>query len=123
MLQERSKMHKLVMIIEPIDDWQSFENAWPRFLHLAESMPGVRMESTSRVEHMLYGGCRVGQVHEFYFDSLLDAENAMASPQGQAAGRVLQQITAGHLTIYIADHKEDTITNIQKYQSEGERGD
>jgi uncharacterized protein (TIGR02118 family) len=108
-------MHKLVILIDPPEDWMRFEIAWPDFLRLAESMPGLQREATSRVERMLYGSCIYGQVHELYFDSQAEAEAALASPQGQAAGRVLQQITGGNMTLFLADHKEDDMENIRKY--------
>ena len=109
-------MHKVVILIEELEDWPQFETQWPSFLHLAEAMPGVQQEATSRVEHLLYGSCRVGQVHELFFNSLGEAESAMASPQGLAAGRLLQQITGGRITIFFADHKQDAIANIQKFR-------
>ena len=97
-------MHKLVMIIEPMDDWQEFENTWPEFLRLAEAMPGVRMETACRVEHMLYGGCRVARMYEFFFDNLKGCPEAMSSPQGQTARKnPAGGFTAGRLTIFIAE--------------------
>jgi uncharacterized protein (TIGR02118 family) len=113
-------MHKLVIIIEQQEDWSRFESQWPAFLHLAESMPGINREATSRVERLLFGDCRCGLVHEIFFDSLLEAETALASPEGQAAGRLIQQITGGRMTLFFADHKEDEIANIRKYQQSGE---
>jgi len=112
-------MHKLVILIEQQKDWPQFETQWPAFLHLAESMPGVKREATSRVEHLLYGECRSVMVHEIFFDTLAEAQSALASPEGQAAGRLIHQITGGHMTLFFADHKEDEIANIRKYhQSE-----
>jgi hypothetical protein len=57
-------------------------------------------------------------VHELYFETLEDARNGMASMNGRAAGRLLQQMTGGRMTLFFADHKEDEITNIQKYRSQ-----
>jgi hypothetical protein len=54
-------------------------------------------------------------MHELYFDSLQDLERAMASPQGREAGRLLQQMTSGRLTLFFADHKEDDLKNIRAY--------
>jgi len=42
---------------------------------------------------------------------------AMASPQGQAAGSVLQQLTAGRMTLLVAEHREDSLENIRKQSS------
>lgn len=114
-------MHKLVILIEPMDNWQQFEANWPDFLHLVEDMPGLQQEASCRVERFLYGGCQVMQVHELFFQSFKEAENAMASPKGIAAGELLQQITGGRMTIFIADHKQDNISNIQKHKSAAEQ--
>lgn len=108
-------MYKLVILIERLDDWQAFEENWPEFLHQAERMPGLRSETTGRVERFVFGDIPYAQMHELYFDSLQDLERAMASPQGREAGRLLQQMTAGRLTLFFADHKEDDLKNIRAY--------
>jgi len=110
-------MHKLVILIEPLDDWQAFEDGWPDFLHHAERMPRLRREATSRVDSLIYGQRGVAMIHELYFDSLEDAKRAMTSDDGREAGRILQQITQGKMTLFFADHKEDQIENLLKYQS------
>lgn len=105
-------MHKLVILIEQLEEWQVFESAWPEFLHLVESMPGLQREATSRIDRFLYGDCQISQVHELFFNSLADAEKALASPQGQAAGRLIQNLTGGRMTLFLADHKEDDLAHI-----------
>jgi uncharacterized protein (TIGR02118 family) len=112
-------MHKLVIIIESIENTRAFEDVWPEFLHHAEAMPGLRREATSRVEHFLYGRADVFQMHELFFDSLLAAQQALASPPGRAAGRLLQQMTGGKMTLFFADHKEDTLENIRRFSEPG----
>ncbi len=108
-------MHKLVILFESIDDWEAFEAQWPQFLHLAEEMPGLRRESTSRVERFLYGKPEYTRVHELFFDDLEAAEAAMASAQGSEAGRLLQNMTGGRLNLFLAEYKEDDLENIHKY--------
>lgn len=109
-------MHKLVILISPLADASTFEDRWPEFLHLVETLPGLLKESTSRVERFLYGQLVCSQVHELYFNTLPELEAALASPPGVAAGRLLQQISAGRLTLFIADHREDDLENIRKYR-------
>ena len=109
-------MHKLVILIEPQEDWLRFETEWPAFLHLAEALPGLQREATSRVDAFLYGQSHCHQMHELFFDSLASVENALASPEGQAAGKKLQQITGGRMTLFIAEHKEDNLENIRKFK-------
>jgi len=112
-----NQMYKLVIMIGPLDNWAAFDDAWPQFLHEVESMPGLRREATSRVDSVLYGNAPVAFVHELFFDSLDDARVAMASPQGRAAGKLLQVMTRGQLTLYLADHKEDDLENILKFKA------
>ncbi len=110
-------MVKLVIMIERLENWDAFEASWPRFLHLAESMPGLRREATSRINSVLYGSIPVGMIHELYFNSLESAKGAMASAEGRAAGALLQGMTGGQMTLFLADHKEDDLANISKYTS------
>lgn len=113
-------MYKLVIMIGPLEDWATFETSWADFLHLAESMPGLRREATSRVDTALYGSVAFALVHELFFDSLEDARLAMASPAGRAAGKLLQEMSQGKVTLYLADHKEDDIENLLKYKTSPE---
>lgn len=113
-------MHKLVIQIEPLDDWPALEARWPQFLHLVESMPGLLREATCRVDAFLYGEKPVAMIHELYFDSLEAAQAAMASPEGNAAGRLLQEMTRGKMVLFFADHKEDDIDNLRKYHPESQ---
>jgi hypothetical protein len=110
-------MHKLVILIEKFVDMQTYEQLWPEFLHQSEAMPGLLREATSRVEVFLYGNVRFDQVHELYFDTLTDAQRAMSSAQGQAAGKLLQQITAGRMILFIAETKEDDLEHILQYHA------
>lgn len=111
-------MHKLVILIEAVEDWQAFEQGWPQFLHFAEEMPGLQREATSRVEEFLYGAVPLVQVHELFFDSLQAAQEAMASSHGRAAGRLLQSMTGGRMTLFFAEHKEDDLANIRRYKED-----
>lgn len=109
-------MYKLVILIETLEDWQAFENGWPDFLHHAERMPGLRREATSRVDGMLYGQAGYALMHELFFDSAEAAHQALSSPHGRQAGKTLQAITGGKMTLFFADHKEDALENIRKFQ-------
>jgi uncharacterized protein (TIGR02118 family) len=112
----RRAMHKLLILIEPSINWQTFEELWPDFLHLAESMPGLRREATSRIDTTLFGNYPVTFIHELYFDSLDDASQALSSPEGRAAGKLLQEMTQGRVNLFFADHKEDALENILKFK-------
>lgn len=109
-------MYKLVILIELTKDNPVFEENWPEFLHLSEAMPGLRREATSRVDHFLYGRVPYAQMHELFFDTAEAANEALASPMGQEAGKLLQQITGGRMALFFADHREDELSNIQRYK-------
>ncbi len=108
-------MHKLVILIESLARENAFDELWPQFLHLAERMPGLLREATCHVEHKLYGDCRPLLVHELYFDSVEAIQAAMSSPEGRAAGELLQRMTGGQMSLLIASHLEDELENIQKH--------
>ena len=111
-------MHKLVILIEPPQDDDAFDEIWPQFLRLAESMPGLERESTSRVDGILFGRYDIALIHELYFESLTSLKDAMSSPQGQATGELLQRMTGGRLTLLYTDHKEDDLENIHKFRKQ-----
>lgn len=113
----RELMYKLVILIEPQNDWFEFERVWPEFLKRAEQMPGLIRETTSPIDQLLHGHYHVGMIHELYFDSMEKAKQAMASPPGVEAGKLLQIITAGKVTLLFADHKEDELENIQAHNA------
>ena len=108
-------MYKLIILIEPQDDWFLFERDWPQFLAQAESMPGLVSESTSRIESQLHGNIQCTLIHELYFENKNALVSAMSSPEGQAAGNTLQAITGGKVTLLFADHKEDDLDNILRH--------
>jgi uncharacterized protein (TIGR02118 family) len=109
-------MHKVVILIEPVSDPHAFESAWPEFLHQVEAMPHLRREATSRVESFLFGRVEYAQMHELFFDSLEEAQQALASPAGRNAGRLLQTMTQGRMALFFAEHREDDLENIRKYR-------
>jgi hypothetical protein len=103
-------------MVEKLLDEAHFDEMWPEFLHVSERMPGLIMEATCRVESTIYGDYNPTLVHELYFNSVEDIKNAMKSPEGRSAGALLQQMTGGRMSLIIADHKEDKIENIRRYQ-------
>jgi uncharacterized protein (TIGR02118 family) len=113
-------MYKLVIWIGALEDWPAFHRTWPEFLHLAEQMPGLRREATSRVGRILYGTEKPAWVHELFFDTQAELQQAMETPSGQAAGRLLQKITGGRMSLFIAEHSEDNIENIRRYHEDAD---
>jgi prolyl-tRNA editing enzyme YbaK/EbsC (Cys-tRNA(Pro) deacylase) len=110
-------MHKLIILVEPQEDGETFDVNWPDFLHLSEKMPGLIRESTSREIKRLFGTYHPVLIHELFFDSLQALQEAMVCPDGIAAGQLLQKMTGGHFSLLVVDSKEDTIENIRKHQA------
>ncbi len=108
-------MDKLIILVESTA-LTGFDSYWPRFLHAAEAIPGLRRESTSRVKQVLYGDVEVAIIHELYFDTLSALQAGLASPPGKEAGRLLQEMTGGRVKLLIADHAEDDLENIRKFK-------
>lgn len=108
-------MYKLVILIEPQENPAGFESRWPEFLAAAEHMPGLRREVTSRVDKALHGNLNVHMLHELHFDSLKAAAEAMASPAGERAGQILQEISRGKVTLLLADHLQDDLAHIKRH--------
>lgn len=109
-------MYKLVILIHALPPEIEFAERWPDFLAQAERMPGLLRESTSHVAKQLHGDEAVHMIHELYFDSLKAAAEALGSPEGQDAGDILHEITAGRVGLYLADHTEDNLSNIRRHQ-------
>jgi hypothetical protein len=109
-------MHKLIILIESTAT-PDFHVFWPRFLHAAENMPGLRREVTSRVNQVLYGEAEIALIHELYFDSFQALQSGLASDSGKEAGRLLQEMTSGRVRLLVADHSEDDLENIRRYRT------
>lgn len=109
-------MHKLIILVESTAT-PDFHVFWPRFLRAAENMPGLRRESTSRVNQILFGDLSCALIHELYFDSFPALQSGLASESGKEAGRLLQEMTNGRVRLLIADHSEDNLENIRKYRT------
>ena len=109
-------MHKLVILVEPLDDWAAFDEQFPEFLHRAEQMPGLLKEAISQVERPLYGSLGFTRVYELFFETNQAIQEAMASPVGQEAGRLLQAMTQGKMVLFLADHQEDDLERIRRFR-------
>lgn len=116
-------MHKLVILVSQLDDEDRFDEMWPEFLHISERMPGLIREATCRIDSVLFGELKPILQHELFFESVMDIHKAMSSPEGNAAGSLLQRMTGGRMNLYIADHKEDDIQNIHRFRNDLDDGE
>lgn len=97
----------MVLFGKPADPGE-FEARWSgEFLRLGESLPGLRRVSVGRVTGGPEGLSDLHLVHEFYFDDAAALRRALASPEGQAAGRALMRFAADLVTVCFVDHHEE----------------
>ena len=108
-------MHKLIILFDRPSDSLAFITGWQAFLSLAEQMPGLRRETVSRIEDVIYAKKEAPfKIHEFHFDDRAALDAALASDAGQQAGEWLHQFTDGNFTLLTAPHQEATEKEIKK---------
>jgi hypothetical protein len=116
---DERNMHKLIILIPEMEKLFEYEELWPQFLHQAEQMPGLRKETTSRVNRVLSGNMNFSIVHEFFFEDHKSLIDGLASPTGRQAAAILHKIARNRAVLLLAEHSEDSIENIRRYRSEG----
>jgi hypothetical protein len=99
-------MHKLIILFGQPHNLLDFATGWQTFLQMAEQMPGLRRETVSLVEDVIFGENRPFKIHEFFFDNRAALDAALASEAGQQAGQWLHQFTGGNFSLLIAPHQE-----------------
>lgn len=101
-------MHKLIVLFKSTGDPTQLETQWSgRFVPLAEKMPGIRRVSVTRILGGATEASDIHMMHELYFDDLAALQHAMASEEGQKAGRALMAFAADIATILLAEHLEE----------------
>jgi hypothetical protein len=110
-------MHKLVILIEPLKNADEFHSLWPEFLSHAEHMPALLREASSQVESTLFGERVYAQMHELYFATQSELQQALDSEPGQKAGRILHQITRDRLSLFTAECKEESGDSLRQFQA------
>ncbi|MGA9533494.1 MAG: EthD family reductase [Anaerolineales bacterium] len=101
-------MHKLILLFHKPDDVDQFEQRWSHeFVPTAEAMPALRRVSISRIHGGLSPDSDIYLVHELYFDDRRSLEEAMASAEGQHAGKLLVSIVGDKVDVLFAEHLED----------------
>jgi hypothetical protein len=110
-------MHKLIIIFGQPREALEFITGWQAFLQMAEQMPGLRRETVSLIENVIFGDDnqpRPFKIQEFYFDDDVALDAALASEAGQQAGQWLHQFTGGKFTLLTAPHQEATEKDFKK---------
>jgi uncharacterized protein (TIGR02118 family) len=101
-------LYKLTLLFHKPDDPLAFETRWSEeFVPRAEKMPGIRRVAVSRVTGGLDEDVDIQLVHEFFFDDADALREAMVSPAGRSAGRVLMEIAGPFVTLFFSEHLEE----------------
>jgi uncharacterized protein (TIGR02118 family) len=101
-------VHKLILLFHTPNDVERFEHRWSHeFVPAAEALPDVRRVAISRIQGSLSPESSVYLIHELCFDDRQSLEQAMASPQGQRAGKLLVSIAGESVDVLFAHHLED----------------
>ena len=108
-------MYQLIILLPAGLDLHSFDEGWPQFLELAESLPGLIRESITRFDQVIYGSENIQRMYTFGFPDKKSLESALVSESGQKAGNLLHNLSGGNITILTGDHQSDTLERIQSY--------
>jgi uncharacterized protein (TIGR02118 family) len=101
-------VHKLMILFKSSEDSLALETQWSEeFVARAEQMPGLRRVSVSRVVGGPGGMIDLHLLHELFFDDLDALKAALASQEGQEAGRALMGFAGEHISVYFAQHLEE----------------
>ncbi|MGD2026258.1 MAG: hypothetical protein PVI99_00460 [Anaerolineales bacterium] len=111
-------MFKLIILIEPDIDEGAFFEGFPQFLAHAENLPGLERVVTAPVQTCLAGKFSPLMIYELIFPTRQALESAMASEEGVAAGKTLQIITRGAVTLLVSAHMEDSAENLRSYHNQ-----
>jgi len=109
--------YQLLILIPLNVEIQSFDEGWPSFLRSAEEMPGLIQESVNRIDNCLYGQNHLRRIYSFTFEDRTSMEQALLSPPGEKAGKILQKITEGNMILLSGEFKQDSLENIKESSS------
>jgi hypothetical protein len=105
--------YQLLILIPLTVEIQSFDEGWPEFLNAAEQMPGLIEESVNRIDDCIYGQNFLRRIYSFSFEDKPSLEQALTSPSGEKAGKILHLITQGNMFLISGEYKRDLLKNIQ----------
>ncbi len=111
-------MYQLILLIPHGIDENRFHDLWPAFLHHAEHMPGLIHEAINDVQASLYGPSRISRIATFTFPDRDTLQDALASPSGEKAGKLIHHCTDGQVTILIAHHRREDIEHLRHLQQD-----
>ncbi len=98
-----------MVCFRPLADAQAFETAYQDFLVAVERMPAYQRKQVVHVVASPLGQPPYARVLELYYADRDTLEDAMRTPQGQAAGALLARFGAGGVDILFGEVYEETV--------------
>lgn len=111
-------MYQLLILIPISVDINTFDQGWPEFLKEAEGMEGMIRESVSRIDRSIYGQNYIQRIYSFQFRDRHTFEQALISPPGQKAGKIIHELTGGDVLLISGSFQEDSISRIQSWEDQ-----
>ncbi len=100
-------MVKLSLLYFQPEDQPDFEEHYIANLALLERMPGIRRRQAGMVFGSPRGKSPYYRILEFYFDSRDALDEALRSPEGQAAGADLMRYAGKRVELVFSEVFED----------------
>ncbi|MDZ7843296.1 MAG: hypothetical protein U5K99_00605 [Anaerolineales bacterium] len=110
-------MQSLIIILPDSVNFEQLDQSWPSFLQAAENMPGLIKESVTVITETLSGTSSIARIYAFLFEDNPSLIQALSSPQGEKAGRLIHQLSGGKAIILTGQYREDSLENLKKYHS------
>lgn len=108
-------MQSLIIILPDSVDLEQLDQSWPSFLQAAENMPGLIKESVTVITEALSGISSISRIYTFFFEDNPSLVQALSSPQGEKAGKLIHQLSGGKAIILTGQYREDSLENLKKY--------
>lgn len=113
-------MYQLLILLPLRVNIKSFDEGWPDFLEAAESMDGLIRESVSRIDRSIYGQNNIRRIYSFLFRDKSSFEQALVSPPGEKAGKIIHELTGGDVILLSGPFQEDSLDRIQSWEETDE---
>jgi hypothetical protein len=111
-------MYQLLILIPISVNLTTLDEGWPNFLETAESMEGLIRESVSRIDSCIYGQNNIQRMYSFIFKDRLTLEQALLSPPGEKAGKIIHELTGGEVILLRGPFNEDSLDRIKSWDEE-----
>ena len=100
-------MIKFMILFEPPEDAERFENVYQDFLALIERMPNILRRQVVHVTGSPLGAPKIHRILEIYFESTDAQTQALMSGAGQEAGKELRRLPEDSFQLLLTDVYEE----------------